>query len=192
MHFAWTRWYSEIQNCRQVTSSQRMRSTRASRSTLCIPRSWWTRISWVMPSIAGTRAWDGYVGSGQEPPLGLLMGIHHGLHHCESTLTLLSFVQNNSRCPSPRSWSGSTCSRTVTLSRFPRLKNVRCLRGGIRLHYPNQVAECPLPIWQCGAFTGVFFFFLAGPITNRLGYRLTTHLEPGSYECHHFHFLLCG
>jgi hypothetical protein len=39
--------------CRQV-SWQRMKSTRASRSTLCVPRSWSTRISWAMPSMVRT------------------------------------------------------------------------------------------------------------------------------------------
>lgn len=53
---------------------------------------------------------------------------------------------------------------------------------------PNQMAERPLPIRAMWCF---YRGFLGRTHHQPSRLPLDYHLGPGSYECHHFHFLLC-
>ena len=127
------------------------------------------------------------MGGGQEPPLGLLMGLHHVLHHCESTCISLhsGFTPSSSDLElrnSPPLLCRTTADAHQVMESFdmflngnfvalPAFQKEYGVVEGTGHAIPTRWQSALFQSGQCGAFVGVF---LAGPVTNRLGYRLTT------------------
>ena len=112
------------------------------------------------------------MGGGEEQPHGLLLGIPHVLHDCTSN------------GDSPSRWRVKADDHQVMESFDMFLNGNFVAQQAFQQRYGVHVGPKPddfaIPTkWQsalfqsgqCGAFIGVF---LAGPVTNYLGYRWTT------------------
>lgn len=123
---------------------------------------------------------------GQELPLGLHVGFYHVLHHCQSSILyhLYHLYHVYQLCSSNpyikqqliahqvmESFDMFLSGNFVALTAFKERYGVYVEGSGNTIETKWQSAL--FQAGQCGAFVGVF---LAGPITNRLGYRWTTIL----------------
>lgn len=123
------------------------------------------------------------MGIGQEPSLGLFMGFCHVLHHCESISPhsnslvfsrCLPFLVGRTTADTHQvmeSFDMFLNGNFVALTPFQNKYGVRLANGDYAI--PTRWQSALFQSGQCGAFVGVF---LAGPITNVLGYRWTTIL----------------
>jgi SP family general alpha glucoside:H+ symporter-like MFS transporter len=110
------------------------------------------------------------VGGHQEPSLGLFLGIHHVFHHRESRFPAFSVVQKADPHQVMESFDMFLNGNFVAQTHFQRTFGVKVDGAWV---IPTKWQSALFQSGQCGAFVGVF---LAGPVTNRLGYRWTTIL----------------